>query len=52
MTFFPQIDQFFFMFEQVGVSLVPVPARASTRARHVLACVVSRLSAGNYLNNN
>jgi len=39
---------------QIGLSLgcpflVPVPARASTHTPHVLAFVVSRFSAGNFL---
>jgi len=42
----------FFLHNLVGLFVVPVPARASTHARHVLACVVWRFSAGNYLDNN
>jgi len=53
---FPQIDLFFRHFFHNLVCLflqvVPVPARASAHARHVLAFVVSRFSAGNYLDNN
>ena len=36
----------------VGVFLGPVPVRAGVHARHVLAFVVSRFSASNYLDNN
>ena len=36
----------------VCLFLVHVPAHASVHAQHVLAVVVSRVSAGNYLDNN
>jgi len=56
MTFFPQIDQYFplsdIFLDNLGcLFLAPVPASANPHALHVLAFVVSRFSAGNYLDN-
>jgi len=58
MTFFShwQIDQCFrlsnIFFDNLGcLFLAPVPTRANLHAGHVLAYVVSRFSAGNYLDN-
>jgi len=53
MTFVSQMDRVFrhFFNNLVCLFLVPVPARASAHVRHVLVFVVSRFSAGNYLDN-
>jgi len=56
MTFFSQLKLIsyfdFFWHNLVCLFLVPVPARASARAWHFLAFVVSRVSAGNYSDTN
>jgi len=55
MTCFHKLISFsdMFLHNLVCLLLVPVPgsARASTHARHVLAFVLSRVSAGKYLDN-